>query len=156
MDDLIDKGKGFAEFIVEGFRGELKRCPEGALPVPDGAETTQMGYEFYPESLANVLRHVAQCTDIPLLVTENGIATDDDAKRIEFIRRVLDGIHKCRAEGISVIGYLHWSLLDNYEWGSYKPTFGLVEVDKQTFERRPRPSLNWLGGIARTNVVMHP
>ena len=122
--------------------------PEGALPVPDGAETTQMGYEFYPESLANVLRHVAQCTDIPLLVTENGIATDDDAKRIEFIRRVLDGIHKCRAEGIPVIGYLHWSLLDNFEWQEgYAKTFGLIAVHRNTQKRLPKPSLFYLGNM---------
>jgi beta-glucosidase len=46
-------------------------------------------------------------------------------------------------------GYLHWSLVDNYEWGSYAPTFGLVAVDRKTFERKPKPSLRWLGGQRR-------
>jgi beta-glucosidase len=49
-------------------------------------------------------------------------------------------------DGVDVRGYLHWSLLDNYEWGSYKPTFGLVAVDRVSFRRTPKPSLAWLGG----------
>ena len=48
-------------------------------------------------------------------------------------------------DGVTVDGYLHWSLLDNYEWGSYAPTFGLVAVDRATFTRTPHPSLAWLG-----------
>ena len=46
-------------------------------------------------------------------------------------------------------GYLHWSALDNYEWGHWEPTFGLIAVDRETFERHPKPSLAWLGDVAR-------
>lgn len=53
------------------------------------------------------------------------------------------------ADGIDVRGYLHWSLLDNYEWGHWRPTFGLVAVDRTTFVRIPKPSLAWLGEVAR-------
>ncbi|WP_246148175.1 family 1 glycosylhydrolase [Nonomuraea turkmeniaca] len=56
-------------------------------------------------------------------------------------------------EHVDVRGYIHWSLLDNYEWGHWDPTFGLVAVDRETFERRPEPSLAWLGGAAKANAV---
>ena len=55
------------------------------------------------------------------------------------------------ADGIDVRGYLHWSLLDNYEWGHWGPTFGLIAVDRETFVRTPKPSLGWLGEVARRN-----
>ena len=62
--------------------------PDGQLPMPEGAELTQMGYEFYPQALANVLRAVAKDFHGDLLITENGIGTGDDTRRVEFIRCV--------------------------------------------------------------------
>ena len=111
-----------------------------------------MGYEFYPEGIGHVLSRVAQETDLPLLVTENGIATDDDTRRVEYIRRALAGIQKCRKEGMQVIGYLHWSLLDNFEWQEgFSKTFGLIAVDRSTQERLLKPSLAYLGSM-RSNM----
>jgi beta-glucosidase len=87
-----------------------------------------------------------------VLVTENGIATDDDTQRIGFVGRALDGVLDCLAEGLDVRGYVYWSLLDNFEWAhGYRPTFGLVAVDRTTQERTPKPSATWLGQIARAN-----
>ena len=63
------------------------------------------------------------------------------------------GLHQAMADGVEVLGYLHWSALDNYEWGSYRPTFGLIAVDRETFARTPKPSLAWLGGVARSNEL---
>lgn len=121
---------------------------EGGLPVPEGAETTQMGYEFYPEALGNVIRKVAREFSRPILVTENGIATADDQRRIAYIRGALQGIAACREEGISVIGYMHWSLLDNFEWqAGYDKTFGLIAVDRKTQKRYPKESLKVLGSM---------
>lgn len=120
--------------------------PNGSLPVPHGAETTQMGYEFYPQALENVIRTVHKSLPLPIIVTENGVATDDDSRRIEFIRKAIDGVQKCRSEGIPVIGYCYWSLLDNFEWQKgYSMTFGLIEVDRKTKERKPKPSLCFMG-----------
>jgi beta-glucosidase len=87
--------------------------------------------------------------EVPILVTENGIATADDDRRIAYTAAALDGLQAAIADGTDVRGYLHWSLLDNYEWGSYRPTFGLVSWDPETFERTPKPSARWLGEIAR-------
>lgn len=121
----------------------------GVLPAPEGAELTQMDYEFYPEALENVIRRVAKDFAGDLLVTENGIATADDSRRIEFIRRALQGVQNCIADGLPVKGYCYWSLLDNFEWQKgYAMTFGLIAVDRKTQTRYPKDSLSYLGSCA--------
>ena len=118
--------------------------------MPEGAELTQMGYEFYPQALANVLRAVAKDFHGDLLITENGIGTGDDTRRVEFIRQALAGVQDCLAEGLPIKGYLHWSLLDNFEWQKgFSMTFGLIAVDRANDQtRHPKPSLAFLGSYA--------
>ena len=118
----------------------------------DGVRRTQMGYEFRPEAIAATLRRAAKMhPGKDLVVTEHGIATADDEERVEFIRRGLAAVHAVIAEGLPVKGYLYWSLLDNFEWAhGYRTTFGLVGVDRDTMQRTPRPSLAFLGGVARS------
>ena len=124
--------------------------PEGSLPVPDGAETTQMDYEYYPEGLAHVIRKVYEALPIPIMVTENGIATADDTRRVAFITEAMKGIEGCIEDGIPVLGYCHWSLMDNFEWQKgFSMTFGLIAVDRTTQTRLPKPSLEFLGSYAR-------
>jgi beta-glucosidase len=125
---------------------------EGPLPVPEGAESTLTGWEFYPPALGEAVRHTAEVVgpDVPVIVTENGIATDDDERRVAYTTGALQGLAAAMADGVDVRGYLHWSALDNYEWGSYRPTFGLVGFDPDTFERQPKPSARWLGALARS------
>lgn len=114
-------------------------------PAPD-AEKTQMDYEFYPEGLAHVLRKVAADFPGELLVTENGVATTDDTRRVAYIREALAGVRACIAAGLPVKGYLYWSLLDNFEWQKgYGMTFGLMGVDRASQRRIPKPSLTALG-----------
>ena len=123
--------------------------PEGQLPCPKGAELTQMDYEFYPEALEHVIRRVHEDFRGDLMVTENGVATSDDARRVEFIRRALDGVEKCLADGIPVKGYCYWSLMDNFEWQKgFSMTFGLMAVDRNTMERKAKDSLFFLGSYA--------
>ncbi len=123
----------------------------GSLPAPDGAETTQMGYEFYPEGLENVLRKVAQVFRHDLIVTENGVAAADDTRRVEFIRRALAGVQACVDEGIPVKGYCYWSLMDNFEWQKgYAMQFGLIAVDRKNGQTRtPKESLRFLGSYTK-------
>ncbi len=118
-------------------------------------ETTQMGYEFYPQALGGAIRRAHRsCPGVPILVTESGIATGNDEKRIAYIDRALREVLACIGQGIDVRGYMYWSLLDNFEWAlGYAPTFGLVGVDRQTFARHPRPSAAWLGSVARARAV---
>ncbi len=131
--------------------------PDGPVPFPDDVERTLTGWEYYPEALGHALRHTRDVTGgVPMLVTENGMATADDARRIDYTTTALQGLASALADGCDIRGYLHWSLLDNYEWGSYQPTFGLVHVDHETFERTPKPSLAWLGGLARRGVIPAP
>jgi beta-glucosidase len=87
-------------------------------------------------------------------VTENGIATTDDSRREAYVRRALAAVLDCLDDAIEVRGYTYWSALDNFEWNyGYGPTFGLVAVDRTTFERRPKPSARWLGEVARANAL---
>ena len=123
--------------------------PQGQLPAPEGAELTQMDYEFYPEALEHVIRKVHEDFTGDLIVTENGVATSDDSRRVEFIRRALAGVENCLADGIPVKGYCHWSLMDNFEWQKgYSMTFGLIAVDRETQKRTPKESLSFLGSFA--------
>lgn len=94
---------------------------QGQLPAPQGAELTQMDYEFYPQALENVIRKVAADFKGDLIVTENGIATADDTRRVAFIEAALAGVQHCIADGIPVKGYFHWSLMDNFEWQKAMP-----------------------------------
>lgn len=122
--------------------------PEDDLPVPDEAERTQMGYEYYPEALEHVIRKVNQDFHGNLMVTENGVSCDDDTRRVNFINVATDGVVKCIADGIPVKGYFYWSLMDNFEWQmGYKMTFGLIAVDRNTMERKPKDSLHHLGSL---------
>jgi beta-glucosidase len=138
-----------SDFIgVQTYTRILMRA-DGQIAAPEGAELTGAGYEFYPQALAGTIRLAAQRTGRPVYVTENGIATDDDRRRIAFIDAALRSLRDCIDEGIDVRGYIHWSLLDNFEWTSgYGHHFGLVAVDPVTFERTPKPSAHHLGALA--------
>ena len=86
------------------------------------------------------------------MVTENGLATDDDDARRVYTEGALRGVADAIADGVDVRGYLHWTLLDNFEWTSgFKITFGLIAFDPTTFERAVKPSARWLGEVARAN-----
>jgi len=125
-----------------------------AVAPPQGAELTQMGYEFYPESLEHTVRFAAKETAVPVIVTENGIATEDDTRRVEYIQRALAGVKRCIDDDVPVRGYIHWSLLDNFEWiFGYTPTFGLIAVDRETQKRKVKPSAILLGKIAKANSL---
>ena len=128
--------------------------PDGVVPVPDGTPTHQTGWEVYPEALGHTLRLAAARAGVPVLVTENGIATDDDDLRRTHTESALRALAGCIADGIDVRGYLHWTLLDNFEWmAGYAKTFGLVAVDLATFERTVKPSARWLGQVAARNEL---
>ncbi len=127
---------------------------KGLVDPPAGARMDQVGAEFFPASLANSARYVHQVTGRPILVSEHGIATENDAERVELIRAALPLLLQAMQEGVPVLGYIHWSLLDNFEWASgYRPKYGLAAVDHQTFRRTLKPSATVLGTIARRNAL---
>lgn len=124
------------------------------LPLSKGAERTQVGTEFYPECVEHVVRYASKQTGVPIIVTENGIATEDDSRRVAYYRQALAGLKRAIDDGIDVRGYVAWSLLDNFEWVSgFTPKFGLVAVDLDTQKRTIKPSAAVLGNIARRNAL---
>jgi beta-glucosidase len=127
---------------------------KGDLGPEPGVELTQMGYEYWPDALEACLRYAAARVVVPIYITESGIATDDDDRRIDYIRESLEGVLRCLADGVDVRGYIHWSLLDNFEWiYGYRPKFGLIAVNRETQERTVKPSARFLGEIARKKRI---
>jgi beta-glucosidase len=142
------------DFVGVQYYTRIRADPtaEGFLaPPPPDAELTQMGWEVYPDGLRTAL-HAAAGTGLPVIVTENGIATGDDARRLAYLESHLAALRQARAEGVDVRGYLYWSSFDNFEWAhGYEPTFGLVGIDRSDDLRRVvRPSAEAFGRVART------
>lgn len=149
-DQFLDATAGDDFVAVQAYTC-MRYGAAGLLPVPEDAEKTKMGWEFWPGAVTAAVRHAAEVTGLPVLVTENGIATDDDAARIRYIEGALEGLRGLLEEGVDLRGYVHWTFTDNFEWmGAFHPTFGLVAVDRETFARTPKPSARKLGAIARS------
>jgi len=130
--------------------------PTGQIQPDENTETTQMGYEYHPEALGKVVEEVAKSITIPIMIRENGVSTaDDDKKREVSLERALNSLYGSIEKGIEIIGYLHWSTFDNFEWQSgYGMQFGLIEVDRQTQVRNPKNSAYYLGEIAKENKLV--
>ncbi|MCM8731649.1 glycoside hydrolase family 1 protein [Hephaestia sp. GCM10023244] len=125
---------------------------KGIVPAPDGAEMTAAGYEYYPQALGEAIRLAARKTTKPIFVTESGIATDDDARRIAWLDASIAEVRRCQREGIDVKSYIYWSLLDNFEWTQgYGQHFGLVAVDRDTFVRKLKPSAQHFAQLVRAS-----
>lgn len=107
-----------------------------------------------PLALLNTVQYAHQRSGKPVFVTENGLESDNDERRAWYIPQVLAGLHEAIASGVPVIGYLHWSLLDNFEWQrGYGPKFGLTRVNLETFERTLKPSAAVYRRIVNANAL---
>ncbi|MBU1159704.1 glycoside hydrolase family 1 protein [Patescibacteria group bacterium] len=121
----------------------------------ENKETSDLGWEIYPEGIYHVLKQLKKY-NLPIVITENGIADAKDKKREKFIKDHLYWIHKAIQEGVMVRGYLYWSLLDNFEWDKgFWPRFGLVEIDYKTMERKIRPSAYEYAKICKNNRLVN-
>ena len=121
---------------------------------PQGTRLTQMGWAVHPDGLREMLHRAAR-TGLPLYVTENGIATEDDTERIDYLESHLLAVARAREDGIDVRGYIHWSAFDNFEWAEgYRPKFGLIAVDRENgFLRMPKPSAHAYARVVRTGSI---
>ena len=127
---------------------------QGKLPTPKGVPVNYSGSEVYAPSLANAVRFAHAATGLPILVSEHGVGTDDDSVRAALIAAALGHLKTAMDAGVPVLGYLHWSLVDNFEWiFGYRVHFGLHGLDHATFARTPKPSAAIYGAIARANAV---
>ncbi len=117
---------------------------------------SDLGWDMQPENIQYVLERLYAKYGKPLIVTENGVADKNDEYRQWWLSKTLQAMHRAIKNGVPLEGYLHWSLLDNFEWAYGKwPRFGLLEVDYETFQRKPRKSAVWfarvLGHIRQNN-----
>jgi beta-glucosidase len=116
-----------------------------------GPNYTMMGWDIDPEGLYKQIRYVGARYGKPIMITENGIATTDDQKRIRYLNEHLAAIDRAKMDGSDVRGYFHWSLVDNYEWHyGYKATFGLSRMDPETKDRILKPSALYYRDIIRS------
>jgi beta-glucosidase len=126
----------------------------GPVTPPAEVKRTQVGQEYYPEALGGAVRYAAQVARVPIVVTESGLASEDDTLRIQYINRALASLAAAMADGVNVKGYVHWSLMDNFEWEfGYGPKFGLITVDRATQIRTPKRSAFHYGRIARASSI---
>src|ERR1035437_2827950 len=140
-------------------RARQKSGPTGQdSPDAPPVRRTQMAWEFRPQAVAAAVRRAASVLPgKPIVVTEHGVSTDDDAEHVEVITEGLAALHAVIADGIPLRGYTHWSAFDNFEWAQgYRIKFGLIGVDRTTQERTVKPSGRLLGEIARSNKLLVP
>jgi beta-glucosidase len=157
MEDVFLEAARGDDFVGVQTYTRMRVGPEGLLGPAPGVRTTLMGYEFWPEALEATIRRAWEVARVPVLVTENGIGTTDDAERIEYVTAALRGVLRCLADRLPVEGYFYWSALDNFEWAlGYRPTFGLIAVDRETQARTLKPSARWLGRVAHANALVAP
>ncbi|WP_243058480.1 glycoside hydrolase family 1 protein [Nocardioides sp. SR21] len=123
----------------------------GQVPPAEGVPVNQMGTAIEPLSLAGAVRYAHSVAGVPILVTEHGMSTSDDTQRADFLEPSLAGLHAVMDEGVPVLGYIHWTLLDNFEWVfGYQHQLGLHEVDRETFERTPKPSAGVYAALVKS------
>lgn len=114
---------------------------------------SDMGSELAPYGIYHVVMEATRY-GLPIFITENGLADAKDDRRQWFIKQSLVNLHRAMEHGAEVLGYYHWSLLDNFEWDKgFWPKFGLHEVNRTTLERRRRPSADFYAGVAATNTL---
>ncbi|MBM6699210.1 family 1 glycosylhydrolase [Bifidobacterium pullorum subsp. saeculare] len=112
----------------------------GIVPAPQGAPVNDAGARLDPASLVHCAQYIHGLTGLPIFVTEHGIGTKNDERRCSFLEGSLACLASERGD-VPVMGYLHWTLEDNFEWiFGYSNTFGLCSVDRTTLDRTPKPS----------------
>ncbi len=123
---------------------------------PHGRGLTDLGWEDYPEGLLQLLQEVKRYGK-PVWVTESGLDDRSGLRRADYLHRHLAQVLAARAAGVDVRGYLHWSLLDNFEWlEGWGPRFGLYRVDFDTLERSPTPACAWFRRVAEGRELVAP
>ncbi len=113
-------------------------------------KVSDVEWTLAPADIQHVLERLNNKYHKPMIVTENGLADNRDINRQWWITQTLIGMQKAMAGGVPLEGYLHWSLIDNFEWAYGKwPRFGLAEISYETGERTLRPSAKWFGRILK-------
>lgn len=147
--------KGTHDFLGINYYFHLRFKNQGGLiPQTQGMiqhihEVSDLGWELYPEGIFEVLTDLAD--DIPIYITECGIASTNDDRRNRFLISYLQEVARAIKSGVNVRGFFYWSLIDNFEWHlGYEPRFGLIEIERPTLRRLIRPS-----ALVYTDIIQH-
>ena len=109
-----------------------------------------LGWDMQPGHIRYVIEDLSERYKLPIMITENGLADAGDSRRQWWLEQTIRAMSQAMKGGAKLIGYLHWSLLDNFEWDKgFWPKFGLVSVHRGTMQRTIRPSAKWLAGVLR-------
>jgi beta-glucosidase len=155
LENVFLRATAGDDFVGVQCYTRLHFGPDGLVGNDPIVPVTQTGDERWPRAVEHAVRRAAAVSGRPVVVTENGIATEDDVERSSFLAEAIASAHRCVVEGIDLRGYFVSSLLDSFEWHlGYGLTFGLVAVAPGTFERRPKPSAYWFAEIARANALV--
>lgn len=164
IDEIVPEAAGTLDFLGINYysRVFLELTPFSAGRMPwlstfyedRGTHgTTDLGWEIHPEGLTEALLDMARY-QLPIYITENGLDDRDDSRRGAFLYDHLAAIRAAIARGADVRGYLHWSLVDNFEWlEAYGPRFGLFSVDYQTMARRRTRAADLYEAIIREQAL---
>lgn len=154
---FLNRVKNDLDFIGINYYTASRIGLKWNYPIQRGCDTDQKSdveWDICPKGLRTVLETLWSAYRLPLLITENGLADADDSRRAAFVQDHLAQIAEALNAGITIQGYLHWSLLDNFEWASgFAPRFGLVAVDYATQKRTVRPSARLFAGICKTRTL---
>lgn len=113
-------------------------------------EQSDMGWDMAPENLEHALVRLWDKYKLPIMITENGVADSEDVLRQKWLTQTITAMQNAMKNDVKLLGYLHWSLLDNFEWSHGRwPRFGLAKVDYRTYERTLRPSAIWFGKVIK-------
>lgn len=142
----------------------LDACPEPAHPTFYDAwnrhifalDTKPVTEKPEFKTLLRILRRIdLQVPNLPIIITENGLYTNNPVRRAQLLIRTLEQVQRAIQEGIDVRGYIHWSLMDNWEWGSYTPKFGLYQIDRSSpnYDRITNIAVRTYSNITRTRSI---
>lgn len=152
---FLNKIKEYQDFIgvnyyFTQYQNWLGKIRNPKQPVND------LGWYMEPAGVARLLTATWQRYNTPLIITENGLADSSDIQRQWWLEQTMPALQKALDEGVELRGYLHWSLLDNFEWAyGWWPEFGLVHVDRSTMARTVRPSAHWLANYIAENSKLN-
>ncbi|MEI6228916.1 MAG: family 1 glycosylhydrolase [Candidatus Saccharibacteria bacterium] len=148
-DFFIGKVKRHCDFI--GVNYYMSEEVDGINMSHSGSDkVNDLGWNLTPDDICPALERIYKKHKLPIIITENGLADAGDEHRKWWIMQTIVGMQKAIKNGVNIRGYLHWSLMDNFEWAYGKwPRFGLAAVNYKTGERKLRPSAVWFGGVIK-------
>lgn len=146
---FFDRTKNYHDFIGVNYY-QSNRLVGWRTDNPNEKQN-DLGWDMQPANIEHVLVEADKRYKLPIIVTENGVADNRDVHRQWWLERTFTGMARAIEQGVRVDGYMHWSLIDNFEWAyGYWPRFGLVEIDRETLSRKVRPSANWYRDFIKT------